>query len=75
MMCAGRPRRMLRTVSVQSRRIAIDVRLDGEEISGQAGDGMDQPRSFHGWLGLLGVLDRLLGEPGATTEEPAAPAR
>lgn len=74
-MCAGRLRRMLRHVSIQSRHIMIDIRLDGEEISGQAGDGTGQPRTFWGWLGLLGALDRLLGEPGATTEEPAAPVR
>jgi hypothetical protein len=48
-------------MSVQTRHIAIDVRLDGDEISGRAGDGTDQPKPFLGWLGLLAALDGLLG--------------
>jgi hypothetical protein len=52
-------------MSIQTRHIAIDVRLDGVEISGRAGDGTDQPRPFVGWLGLLVALDGLLG----TTDE------
>jgi hypothetical protein len=56
-------------VSVQTRHIAIDVRLDGDEISGRAGDGTARPRPFQGWLGLLQALDGLLGN---TDEEPAA---
>ena len=60
--CAGTPRqRMLCLMSVQTRHIAIDVRLDGDEISGRAGDGTDQPKAFQGWLGLLVALDGLLG--------------
>jgi hypothetical protein len=57
-------------VSAQTRHIAIDVRVDGDQISGQAGDGTEQPRSFWGWLGLIGALDRLLGSPSSSTEEP-----
>ena len=56
-------------MSVQTRHIAIDVRLDGHEISGRVGDGTDQPQAFQGWLGLLAALDGLLGD---TDEEPAA---
>ena len=48
-------------MSVQTRHIAIDVRLDGDEISGRAGDGTDRPKAFQGWLGLLAALDGLLG--------------
>ena len=66
------PRSMLRFVSVQTRHIAIDVRLDGEEISGRAGDGTNPPRPFHGWLGLFVALDGLLG---TIDEEPAAPPK
>ena len=47
-------------MSVQTRHIAIDVHLDGDEISGRAGDGTDQPKPFLGWLGLLAALDGLL---------------
>ena len=56
-------------MSVETRHIAIDVRLDGDEISGRAGDGRGQPKAFEGWLGLLQALDGLLGN---TDEEPAA---
>ena len=56
-------------MSVQTRHIAIDVLLDGDGISGHAGDGIDQPKAFQGWLGLLLALDALLGN---TDEEPAA---
>ena len=52
-------------MSIQTRHIAIDVRLDGDEIRGRAGDGTDQPKPFVGWLGLLAALDGLL----ATTDE------
>jgi Major Facilitator Superfamily len=51
-----------------TRHIAIDVRVDGDEISGQAGDGTDRPRPFRGWVGLIGALDRLLANP--TTDKP-----
>ena len=40
--------------------IAIDLRLEGEQISGWAGDGLGEPESFSGWVGLIGALDRLL---------------
>ena len=68
-MCGGAWRRMLSLMSVQTRHIAIDVRLDGDEISGQARDGTDQPKAFQGWLGLLLALDGMLGN---TDEEPPA---
>ena len=41
-----------------SRHIAIDVRVDGGEISGVAGD-----RPFRGWVGLIGALAKLLENP------------
>jgi hypothetical protein len=56
-------------MSIEIRHIAIDVLLDGDEISGRAGDGTEQPKAFVGWLGLLQALDALLGK---TDEEPAA---
>jgi hypothetical protein len=68
-MCGHAWRRMLSLMSVQTRHIAIDLRLDGNEISGRIGDGTDKPKAFQGWLGLLAALDGLLGK---TDEEPAA---
>ena len=56
-------------MSVHVRHIAIDVLLDGDEISGRAGDGTDKPKAFQGWLGLLLALDGLLAQ---IDEEPSA---
>jgi hypothetical protein len=64
---ARRPNLRRRHLSAHTRHIAIDVRVDGDEISGQAGDGTAQPRPFRGWVGLIGALDRLLESP--TTEK------
>jgi hypothetical protein len=55
-----RPRRKLVLVSVRATHIALDLRLDGEQISGRADDGTGEPESFSGWMGLIGSLDRLL---------------
>jgi hypothetical protein len=68
-MCGRAWQRMLCLMSIQTRHIAINVRVEGDEISGRAGDGTDQPKAFQGWLGLLAALDELLGN---TDEEPAA---
>jgi hypothetical protein len=51
-----------------TRHIALDVRVDGDAISGHAGDGTGRSRPFHGWLGLIAALDRLLANP--PTDEP-----
>ena len=56
-------------MSVQVRHIAIDVLVDGDEISGRADDGTRQPKTFQGWLELLMALDGFLAQ---TDEEPAA---
>ena len=60
---------MLSLMSVQTRHIAIDVLLDGDEISGRADDGTGRTKPFQGWLGLLTTLDGLLAQ---TDEEPPA---
>lgn len=52
--------------------IAIDVGIDGEQISGRAGDGAGPPKQFTGWLGLIGVLDGLLSSSGSGTTAPGA---
>ena len=56
-------------MSVQTRHIAIEVHLDGDEISGRVGDGTTRAKTFQGWLGLLAALDGLIGK---TDEEPTA---
>ena len=55
--------------------IDIDVRIDGDQIAGHAGDGVSQPRPFLGWLGLIGALDRLMSDPypaGMPVPDPTA---
>ena len=47
-------------MSTASTHIALDIRVDGGQISGQAVAGRDLRVPFSGWLGLLGALDRLL---------------
>jgi hypothetical protein len=68
-MCGERLRRKLRLMSAPTKHIAIDVHLDGDEISGRACDDSGEPKAFQGWLGLLTALDGLLA---TTDEEPAA---
>jgi hypothetical protein len=46
----------------QPKHIAIDVHVDGEEISGVASDGTGRPTPFLGWVGLFAALDRLLAD-------------
>lgn len=52
-------------MTARTMHIAIDVAVDHEQISGAVGDGIGPRRPFSGWLGLIGVLDGLLGEAGA----------
>jgi hypothetical protein len=41
--------------------IAVDVNVAGEEIRGHVCEGVQEPKPFSGWLGLIGALDALLG--------------
>jgi hypothetical protein len=50
--------------------IVIDVRVDGDEISGYASDGVAERKPFLGWLGLIGVLDGLLVVPSSPDAPP-----
>jgi hypothetical protein len=57
----GRPRRsMLAPMTAETLRIVLDVRVDGDEISGHAHDDAGEHWPFLGWLGLIAVLDGLL---------------
>jgi hypothetical protein len=55
-------------MTARSVHIAVDVSVDGEEISGQASDGVGDPRRFSGWLGLISALDALLTSHTTETE-------
>ena len=46
--------------------IDIDVRIDGDQITGHVGVGLSQPEPFLGWLGFVGALDRPVGDPSST---------
>jgi hypothetical protein len=41
-------------------RIVIELHVDGDEMSGHAGDESGERRPFNGWLGLIAALDRLI---------------
>jgi hypothetical protein len=58
-------------VTARAVQLIVDVRIDGDEISGHAGDGGGQPRPFHGWLGLLGALDGLVAAPSSGADRPS----
>jgi hypothetical protein len=46
--------------------IDIDVRIDGDQITGHARVGMSQPEPFLGWLGFTGAPDQPVGDPSST---------
>ena len=48
-------------MTTQSFHLALDVVVNDDQLRGQVGDGVRQPRSFSGWLGLIVALDGLLG--------------
>jgi hypothetical protein len=56
-------------MSAERVHIAIDVSFEGEQISGEAGDGTGPAQPFSGWLGLITVLDRLLAPRGREPED------
>jgi hypothetical protein len=58
------------SVAARTAHLTVDVRIDGEEFSGHAGDGAGRPRPFRGWLGLIGALDGLLAAPSPAGGEP-----
>jgi hypothetical protein len=51
---------MLAPMTEETVRIVLDVRVDGDQISGLAGDVAGERRPFLGWLGLIVILDGLL---------------
>jgi hypothetical protein len=53
-------------------RIVIDVRVDGDEITRNARNGVGARKPFTGWLGLVRALDGLLGVPSSPGAEPTA---
>src|SRR5215208_1860799 len=60
-MCASPDPRILFRVTSQSFHLALDVVVKDDQLRGQVGDGVSQPKPFSGWLGLIAALDGLLG--------------
>jgi hypothetical protein len=40
--------------------ITLEVRVEGDTLSGRAFTGTDRARSFDGWLGLVAAIDALV---------------
>ncbi|MBP2368525.1 hypothetical protein [Pseudonocardia parietis] len=57
---------------MDSRAIHLEIRLDGESPVGRAYDERGGTREFAGWMGLVAVIDDLLGAspPGSTPSPP-----
>ena len=51
----------LGVMSIRSLNIQIAIEVDGDEISGVAQSGPGTETHFHGWLGLMSAVDRLVG--------------
>ena len=51
---------------VTSHAVYIDVRIDGDQITGHVGVGLSQPEPFLGWLGFIGAHGRPVGDPSST---------
>jgi hypothetical protein len=68
-MWAGRDPRILFRVTSQSFHLALDVVVKDDQLRGQVGDGVGQPTTFSGWLGLIAALDRLLDTADAARDQ------
>ena len=60
-------------VTARSIHLALDVTVDGRQLSGQVCDGVGQPKPFSGWLGLIAALDGLLDTTDRDRRQNHAP--
>ena len=49
--------------------LRLELHVDGERLSGLVQGGADAPRTFSGWLGFVSVLDALIAEATASTDD------
>ena len=61
---------MLLPVSDQMLHIAIDVSCADDELRGYVRDGVQAPKAFSGWLGLIGALDTMMGSARQDSPRP-----
>ena len=54
--------------------IRLELRADGDSFAGRAISD-EESREFHGWLGLMGAIEALYPEAGATAAPEEDPAR
>jgi hypothetical protein len=60
---------MLRPVNADRIEITLELRLDGDTVSGRARSAGGEAREFAGWIGLLGMVDSIV--EGARNGGPA----
>jgi hypothetical protein len=65
------PGSMLGGVKKRTITISLELRVDGDTVSGLATDQAGATAEFAGWLGLVSALDTLVSEPSL----PAEPGR
>lgn len=54
-------------------RIALDLHVDGDALTGRATGADGVEREFCGWLGLMGAIDALVAVPAVPAEYPDEP--
>ena len=62
-------------MSDQVLHIAIDVSCADDELRGSVSDGVQAPRAFSGWLGLIGALDAMMGSLRQDSPTPRSGTR
>jgi hypothetical protein len=73
-MRATRDPRILFYVTEHTFHLALDVVVTNDQLRGEIRDGAGQPKPFSGWLGLIAVLDGLLGTGNASDQGSLAPS-
>ena len=53
--------------------INLRVEVDGDTMRGEARTGSGSTRTFSSWLGLIGALDMLVGDPDADGSSETRP--
>jgi hypothetical protein len=62
--------RTVRSVKGERVDIRLELRLDGESLSGRVRDDAGATREFTGRLGLLAAIDALVAPMGSSDEHP-----
>jgi hypothetical protein len=49
--------------------VTLELRVEGDSLTGRASDGAGSVRSFAGWLGLVAAIDALVPPHDSTSSE------